>query len=248
MNNSSPTGLIFQIQRWSLHDGDGIRSTVFLKGCPLRCAWCANPESWSAAVEKGFGQRLSVAELMKILRRDEIFYRESGGGVTFSGGEPLAQPDFLRAALTACRRAGYHTALESCALAEAGLAAELYALADQVFVDLKHLSRDDHRKYTGQSNELILANIQNLLKTHPNVTVRMPLMAGVNDQPEHIRAVAGFLKGGNLKGFEFMPYHNLGEGKYRALGQPAPASFSPPTPDNRESLEAILRSEGLPVI
>ena len=246
--SDSLEGLIFQIQRWSLHDGDGIRSTVFLKGCPLRCAWCANPESWFREVEKGFGRRMTVAELMKTLRRDEIFYRESGGGVTFSGGEPLAQPDFLRAALIACRRAGYHTALESCALAEPELAAELYALADQVFVDLKHLDSEAHQKYTGRTNELILANIKRLLETHPDVTVRTPLIAGVNDDAEHIRAIVGFLKGLNLKGFEFMPYHNLGEGKYRALGRQAPPAFSPPTAEQQETLKAILRSEGLPVI
>ncbi len=240
-------GLIFQVQRWSLHDGAGIRSTVFLRGCPLRCAWCANPESWA---EAGVGQcrRVTVADLMKVLARDEVFYRESGGGVTFSGGEPLSQPDFLRAALAASREAGYHTAIETSAWADFDRVGVLFSLIDQVFVDLKHLDDHQHQRWTGRPNGRILANIQWLLAHHPEVVVRIPLIAGVNDQPEHVEAVAGFLAGSKVKGVEFMPYHNLGQGKYGTLGLAAPPPFAAPSEAVRAERQSLLRERGLVVI
>lgn len=238
-------GLIFQVQRWSLHDGEGIRSTIFLRGCPLRCAWCANPESWAGA---GRSRRTTVADLMRVLARDEVFYRESGGGITFSGGEPLSQPDFLRAALTAAREAGYHTAIETSAWADFGRVGDLFSLIDQVFVDLKHLDDRQHRQWTGRPNRRILDNIRWLLAHHPAVVARIPLIAGVNDQPEHLEAVAGFLAGTAVQGVEFMPYHNLGQGKYEALGLPAAPLFAAPSEACQAELKARLRGRGVPVI
>jgi pyruvate formate lyase activating enzyme len=246
-DQNQTAGLIFQVQRWSLHDGEGIRSTVFLRGCPLRCAWCANPESWAEAGASQ-SQRMTVADLMRFLARDEVFYRESGGGITFSGGEPLSQPGFLRAALIAAGESGYHTAIETSAWADFGQVGDLFSLIDQVFVDLKHLDEHQHRQWTGQPNRRILDNIQWLLARHSNVVLRIPLIAGVNDQPEHLEAVAKFLAGSTVKGVEFMPYHNLGQGKYAALGLPAAPLFAAPSAACQAALKNLLRGRGVPVV
>lgn len=244
----SDRGIIFRVQRWSIHDGEGIRSTVFMKGCPLRCAWCSNPESQSARIEHGFGQEKSLAELMAELRRDEVFYRESGGGVTFSGGEPLLQKDFLKACLMACQKRGYDTAIESCLFAPWNETADIFERLDQVFVDLKHLDPARHKEYTGADNSLILGNISRLLAAHGNVTVRMPLIAGVNDQPEHIKEVAAFLAQRPPKAFEFMLYHDLGRPKYQLAGKDQPPCFEAPSVEKTEELKSILRKGGLRVI
>lgn len=244
----SDRGVIFQVQRWSIHDGDGIRSTVFLKGCPLRCAWCANPESQSARIENTYGLEKSVDELMAELRRDEVFYRESGGGVTFSGGEPLLQSNFLRQLLKACYLRGYSAAIETSLYADWPEVADIFQMLDQVFVDLKHLDPAEHKKYTGLDNGRILANILKLLESHANVTVRMPLIAGVNDQPKHIEEVALFLGDNPPKAFEFMPYHDLGRSKYQSLGLTPPPDFEAPKDNLIDELKDILRRRGILVI
>ena len=244
-----PAGTIFQVQRWSLHDGEGIRSTVFMKGCPLRCQWCANPEAWSGAVEEGFGFRLTVAELMARLRRDAVFYRESGGGVTFSGGEPLAQPAFLRAALEACEDAGFDRGIETCAYTPWERAASIFDLLDEVFVDVKHMDAARHKELTGKSNTVILRNLGFLLERHPKVTVRVPLIAGLNDDEATIDALCAFLKGASgLRGVEFMPYHNLGVGKYARLQLPAPPPHAAPSAERLERLKDLVRVHGLTVV
>ncbi|MDR2892942.1 MAG: glycyl-radical enzyme activating protein [Deltaproteobacteria bacterium] len=249
LETSPPSGVIFQIQRWSLHDGEGIRSTVFMKGCPLRCQWCANPESWSARPEAGFGFSLTVDELIAKLRRDAIFYRESGGGVTFSGGEPLAQPVFLHAALEACGEAGFHRAIETGAYAPWEKAAPIFNLLEEVFVDIKHMNSARHKELTGKPNTVILRNISRLLERHDNVTVRVPLVAGVNDDEANIRALCAFLQGAQaLRGVEFMPYHNLGVGKYTRLGLPVPPPHAAPQGRHLEKLKDLLREGGLTVL
>jgi pyruvate formate lyase activating enzyme len=237
-------GTIFQVQRWSIHDGEGIRSTVFLKGCPLRCAWCANPESWTGSADGGQGRRVTAANLMKELRKDEIFYRESGGGVTFSGGEPFAQPEFLRELVAACGAVGYHTAAETSAFFDWNEAADIFARLDAVFVDIKHMDSLQHKKFTGVPNGVILKNVERILATHGDVTVRVPLVAGVNDDEANIRALRDFLRGAKargLKGVELLPYHNLGVSKYSALGLPIPPEFAAPPVTVVESLKESLR-------
>ncbi|MDR1242560.1 MAG: glycyl-radical enzyme activating protein [Deltaproteobacteria bacterium] len=242
----SPAGTIFQIQRWSLHDGEGIRSTVFMKGCPLRCQWCANPESWTARPEAGFGFRLTVDELVAKLRRDAVFYRESGGGVTFSGGEPLAQPVFLRAALEACGEAGFHRAIETGAYAPREKAAPIFDLLEEIFVDIKHMSSTQHKALTGKPNAGILRNIGHLLERHDNVTIRVPLVTGLNDDEANIKAMCSFLHGARgLRGVEFMSYHNLGVGKYARLGLPVPPPHAAPAPGHLEKLKDLVRFFGL---
>ncbi|UQZ88970.1 glycyl-radical enzyme activating protein [Deltaproteobacteria bacterium Smac51] len=242
-------GVIFQVQRWSIHDGEGIRSTVFLKGCPLRCAWCANPESWSPKIEHGFGQLVTVEELMRRLRRDEVFYRESGGGVTFSGGEPLMQADFLLAAVQACAASGYHTAIETSLMADWEKAWPILGLIDEIFIDLKHMDHGLHCELTGVSNKKILENAQKLLAVHNNVTVRVPLVEGLNDDKADLEALAAFLE--NSPGFtavEFMPYHNLGVAKYARLNLPEPPIHSSPSAEAIDGLKRFLRRRGLNVL
>lgn len=243
------TGTVFQVQRWSTHDGDGIRSTVFLKGCPLRCAWCANPESWNPAPEHGFGWNTTVRDVMKTLRRDEIFYRESGGGVTFSGGEPFAQGVFLRALLKECRALGYSTAVETCGFFDWDDAADIFKELDSVFIDIKQMDPEKHQQFTGVSNERILQNIRRVVATHDDVTVRVPLVKGVNDDPGNILALCSFLEGAakGLRGIEFLPYHNLGDSKYRALSL-APSQFEAPASSVIEALEALVKDHGITVI
>jgi pyruvate formate lyase activating enzyme len=240
-----PEGILFQIQRWSLHDGNGIRTTVFLHGCPLRCAWCANPESW----QPGQGRAVSPEELLREFRKDEPFYRESGGGVTFSGGEPLLQPGFLRAVLLCCARLGYHTAVETSGFYPWESRAPLFALLDQVFFDVKLMDPSRHQAFTGQSNALILENHEKLLATHGDVTVRVPLVASVTDDPAGIQALCALLRGKTgLAGIEFMPYHNLGEAKYARLGLPLRGKFAPPDRGTMRRLRAIAAGAGIRVL
>ncbi len=244
-------GTIFQVQRWSIHDGAGIRSTVFMKGCPLRCLWCANPESWSEAVERGFGRRVTVDGLMQELRRDEVFYRESGGGVTFSGGEPFARPAFLRALVAACNAVGYDTAVETSAFFEWKDASDIFDGLDTVFVDLKHMDPVKHERFTGVSNGRILDTIRRILASHGNVVVRVPLIAGVNDDRENIRALCDFLndaKHDGLRGVEFLPHHALGVPKYARLGLPVPPDLSAPSEERIEMLRAEVRGSGIKIL
>jgi pyruvate formate lyase activating enzyme len=244
-SREDPEGVIFQIQRWSLHDGAGIRTTVFLHGCPLRCAWCANPESW----RPGQGYAISVENLLEEIRKDEPFYRQSGGGVTFSGGEPLLQADFLEAVLRRCARLGYHTAVETSGFFPWESRAGLFALLDQVFFDVKLMDSARHQIFTGQPNELILDTLEKLLAAHGDVTVRIPLVASVTDDPEGIRALCALLRGkSGLTGVEFLPHHNLGEGKYARLGLPRGEKFAAPERKAADRLRAIVAGAGIPVL
>jgi pyruvate formate lyase activating enzyme len=241
----NPQGIIFQIQRWSLHDGNGIRTTVFLHGCPLRCAWCANPESR----QPGQGYALGAEELLRKISRDEPFYRQSGGGVTFSGGEPLLQADFLEAVLQRCARLGYHTAVETSGFFQWEGRAGLFSMLDQVFFDVKLMDSARHQIFTGQPNGLILATLEKLLAAHDDVTVRVPLVASVTDDPAGLRALCAVLRGkSGLRGLEFMPYHNLGEAKYARLGLPPGGKFAAPDGKTVDRLRAIAAEECIPLI
>jgi len=240
----STTGLVFNIQRFSIHDGPGIRSTVFLKGCPLRCWWCHNPEGQSpqpelsliqarcvrcgrcqevcpqqaahaaggnghpraayskctlcgACVEacptearQMIGRRMRVEQLVAEVLKDRIFFDESGGGVTFSGGEPLMQPEFLAQVLRACRAEQVHTALDTCGYAERDQLLELAGMCDLVLYDLKCLDDRRHQQQTGVSNQGILDNLEALAEQHANIWIRVPLIPGLNDQPEELEAMA----------------------------------------------------------
>lgn len=225
---SEPTGIVFNIQKFSLHDGPGIRTVVFLKGCPLRCRWCANPESQSPepqlirAPQGGdevSGQRRSVEEVVNLCLQDRDFYEESGGGVTLSGGEALAQPRFAAALLRALRAQGLHTALETTGCAGPAVFDEVTALADLLLFDMKHWDPDKHREGTGMDNRLILDNMARAIGRGQEVLPRLPVIPGYNDSLEDAAGFVSRLREVGAGRVQLLPFHQFGENKYALLGR-----------------------------
>ena len=221
-------GRIFDIQRFSVHDGPGVRTIIFLKGCFLRCRWCCNPESQRYEIEtmvmggkeKIMGRDVTVAELMEIIERDRIYYRRSGGGVTLSGGECLAQPDFSAALLRACHERGINTAIESTGFAEFDKISKLLPYLDYYLMDIKHMDSDKHKEFTTKPNERILENARKIANSGVNLTIRVPVIPTFNCSKEEIRDIASFAKTLNgVKELHRLPYHRLGEPKYEGLGR-----------------------------
>lgn len=253
-------GHIFNVQRYSIHDGPGIRTTVFLKGCPLRCLWCQNPESQHARPDvivangrsETIGRTVTVADVFAEVSKDAIFYVRSGGGVTLSGGEPLAQPRFSEAILRSCKAAGMHTALDTSLHAPWAVLRSLLGSVDLVLLDLKHLDPERHREMTGRSNELILENARRIChETKTAVRVRLPVIPGCNDSVENVNATAGFVARelGRSIPVHLLPYHHLGEGKYEGLGRPyALAGIEPPSEARMAELRGIVESYGLTAV
>jgi pyruvate formate lyase activating enzyme len=246
---NAPRGRIFNLQRFSLHDGPGIRTTVFFKGCPLDCAWCHNPESRSSEASAGAGREVSVAEVLAEVARDRPFYETSGGGVTFSGGEPLAQPEFLLACLQACRNEGLSTALDTC-----GFAPEIHllaaaALSDLVLYDLKALDDRVHAQATGVSNGPILENLCALAQSGARIWLRMPIVPTVNDGALDMAGAVALARG--LPGVErvcLLPYHAMGVDKALRLGQePRFGPVPSPSQETLDALAAPFREAGLAV-
>ncbi len=231
----SEKGLIYDIRRYCVHDGPGIRTTVFMKGCPLHCWWCHNPESQSPEMqsqtkedkldERTFsysatiGEPMTVAELMQKLEKDAVFFEESGGGITFSGGEPLMQPDFLINAITACKNYHYHVAVDTCGFAKPEIIEKIAAQTDLFLYDLKMMDEESHKKYTGVSNRLILENLKLLVKLNAPVIIRFPVVPGINDTEANISQMLDFFNVIN-KSLEIhlLPYHSIAKNKYQNLG------------------------------
>lgn len=279
-------GSVFNIQRFSTQDGPGLRSTVFMKGCPLSCSWCHNPESQAPQAEiqrletrcmacglcsvedlagrsgrvmgegdleacptgalRKLGEDLEPAELVRRLLRDRIFFDESGGGVTFSGGEPLMQPPFLLDALARLRAEGVHTALDTCGFAPWDALREAAGLASLVLYDLKLMDDVRHRAATGQSNRIILDNLRALAGIHPDIWIRVPVIPGINDDEANLEATARFLAPlAGVRKVDLLPYHRTGEAKAARMGQASVFTAQPPTPQRMEALAAIFRARGL---
>ncbi len=260
------TGTVFNIQHFSIHDGPGIRSTVFFKGCNLRCFWCHNPESWRTEPEMQFyaarcigcgvcagvcphakdgkrallsddctacgacaeacmaeairltGKSRTADEVIADLLSDSDLYEKSGGGITFSGGEPLLQPEFLRALLLACRERGWHTAVESAVCVPWERIEALLPLIDLMICDIKTLDEAAHREATGQSNARILDNIRHIAGTGKPLLLRTPIIPGFNDSRESVAAIAEFIAA--LPGspaLELLPFQSLCKSKYESL-------------------------------
>lgn len=232
-------GLIFSIKRYSVHDGPGIRVTFFLKGCLLSCRWCHNPEGIlpepqtilqaKRVGDKEFresetaGIYYSVEKIIEILEKDRIFIEQSKGGVTFSGGEPMMQHEFLVEALQACRRKGFHTAVDTSGYAPVEDFISVLPHADIFLFDIKHLDATKHQKYTGVSNNLILSNLRLILDSGNQVILRIPVIPGINDDQGHLSSLCDFIsdiKCRNLLRINLLPFHRVGAGKYRKLDIP----------------------------
>lgn len=221
-------GIVFDIQRSALHDGPGIRTTVFLKGCPLRCAWCHNPESQAFAPETGrggkvYGREMSVEAVMATVRRDRAFFRASGGGLTISGGEPTAQYAFCAALLRAAKAEGIHTCLDTCGALDWPRLDALRPDVDVFLYDYKTTDPGRHRELTGIAAALPHENLERLLKAGATVRLRCPLLPGVNDDSAHLAAIAALGRRYPALGMDLMAYHDIGAGKYDDLGRARPA-------------------------
>jgi pyruvate formate lyase activating enzyme len=299
------TGVVFNIQRFSVHDGPGIRTTVFLKGCPLRCSWCHNPEGMEAlpvvslAPERCIacaacidacpheltgpldgctglhaamvgcdrcglcaevcgseartllGRHTTVEELVAEVTRDRVFYEESGGGVTFSGGEPVtpANLEFLLASLRACKAAGLHCAVDTSGFASRETVLEVATWTDLILYDLKLMDDARHRETTGVSNRLILENLRALSEAGQDLWIRVPLIPGVNDHVANLEATAAFVA--SLPGrhpVHLLPCHHIGQDKYRRLGLAYPlAEARGQSRKDVSSLAARMQAHGLEV-
>lgn len=246
------TGIVFDLQRGALHDGPGVRTVVFLKGCPLRCAWCHNPESQAFAPEvgrsgKAYGRELTVTEVMTVVRRDARFYAASGGGLTISGGEPTAQYDFCAALLAAAKAENIHTCLDTCGVVAWSRLDALRPLVDMFLYDYKVTGVAAHRALTGVDPDLVIGNLERLLALGANVHLRCPLVPNVNDSAEHLAAIASFGRRYPNLAIELMPYHDSGKGKYEDLGRLPPSlPTHVPRPAEIAAWVQELRDQGAP--
>jgi pyruvate formate lyase activating enzyme len=292
---------VFNIQRYSIHDGPGIRTTVFFKGCPLRCKWCSNPESLNpypeifvrgarcnrcgkclevcvpGALELNMdgilldrskcdlcmkcvdscltgaieitGRYMNVEEVAEECSKDELFYRNSGGGVTLSGGDPLYQPEFARYLLMACKERGISTALDTSGHANWDVLDMVLQYTDLVLYDIKHIDPEIHYSGTGVKNSLILKNLERIADTkRTRVWIRVPVVPGYNDSEQYMERLAKTLAKIPIEKISLLGYHEWGKPKYGFLGRDYPLDGSVPLSQERlQSLSNLMQSEGLQV-
>lgn len=252
MTHWKTKGRIFDIQRFSIHDGPGIRTIVFLKGCVLRCKWCCNPESQEYRIqkmmvqgeEKIIGKDVTVEEVMETVEKDRPYYQRSGGGLTLSGGESLCQPDFARDLLRAAKERGINTALESMGCAPFSVIEEILPYLDTYLLDIKHMDGEKHREFTGRSNELMLENAEKIAVTgKTNLVIRVPVIPGFNCTKKEIQDIAVFAdRLAGVKKIHLLPYHRLGQDKYEGLGRKYELEgLLPPENGQMEELREAVR-------
>ncbi len=298
--NSTQGALVFDIKRYAINDGPGIRVTIFLKGCPLACRWCHNPESVSPQVQKMYsagkcigcgecvkvcpvqaceltpdgivtnaelcevcgrcaevcpakatemsGRFETVADLLKVIEGERPFFEESGGGVTFSGGEPLLYPKFLAEILDACADMNIHRTVDTSGLASLNTLLEIAKRTDLFLYDLKLMDSVRHQEWTGAGNKRILKNLQALAATGADIQIRVPLIKGVNTDSENIEATAIFVAAlpGIKKPVSLLPYHDVAKGKAAKLGQAfEPGAMTEPGSEDLQRIVAQFAAHGL---
>lgn len=260
-------GLIFSIKRYSVHDGPGIRVTIFMKGCPLSCKWCHNPEGilpYQENVVNTFrigeneycrneeaGKYYSPREILAILARDRVFMDQSKGGVTFSGGEPMLQFDFLHKTVRDCKEQGYNTTIDTSGYAPTDYFESLIPYTDLFLFDIKHLDDSKHIESTGVSNSLILANYKLLLERAAAVSLRIPVIPGFNDDPDHIERLIKFIistRTDSLQKINLLPFHKTGSSKYRRFNLPyRMEGIEPPSRSEMMELKSRFLATGVKV-
>lgn len=247
-------GRIFDIQRFSVHDGPGIRTIVFLKGCFLRCRWCCNPEGQEFGIQqltmngktKTVGQDITVDEVLDIVERDRNYYSRSGGGLTLSGGECLGQIDFTRDLLRGAKERGINTAIESTAFTDYSKIEQLIPYLDTFLMDIKHMNSQKHQQFTSQPNEKILENAKRIAKDFKKLIIRTPVIPTFNDTVEEIREIARYAKSIGVNEMHILPYHRLGRDKYYGLGRTySLEEIEPPTKELMNRLLEVVIQEGL---
>lgn len=290
------TTLVFNIQKYSVHDGPGIRTVVFLKGCPLRCRWCSNPESQSthrsiffksmlcigcgtctricpsgiapggqgtdpactncgkcagvcpSGALEAMGNALQVREVLSDIEKDEIYYRKSGGGVTISGGEPLLHPDYVIELAREVKAMGYTVAMETTGFASADVVRRVFPELDLILFDVKNMDDKLHREFTGVSNRQILENLSWAASEGLNVIVRVPLLGGFNATEENIRKLADFMVERRLQKVNILPYHTMGEYKYKHLRMEYDPGVYRPEKTEIDHLVKILKDRGIDAV
>jgi pyruvate formate lyase activating enzyme len=258
----SVTGTIFDVKKFAIHDGPGIRTTVFFKGCPLNCWWCQNPEGLKLEPEimtirsgsnggdgekkETVGRLASADEVVAEIKKDIVFYDQSGGGVTFSGGEPLLQVDFLTALLTGCREAGIHTAVDTSGHAEWAALKSILRRVDLFLYDLKLADDEEHQQYTGVSNALLLENLDRLSKAGAEIIIRIPLIPGITDTASNLEAIAGLLMEMKMNSpVDLLPYNKIAEDKFRRFDlHPRLGATSDRPAEELEQLAGLFESKG----
>lgn len=297
--DSANRGLVFNVMRFSVYDGPGIRTTVFLKGCPLKCVWCHNPESQSPYPEIAyFGERclrcgdcvracpnhalrlegdvhadtalcrqcgtcvdtciararemagrwMRVDEVLAKIERDRVFYEESAGGVTLSGGEPLQQARFAEEVLGACRARGVHTVLDTCGYAARSAFERVAEHVDLFLFDLKIIDRDQHRAFTGVTNDVILDNLRWLAEQKSEVVVRVPIIPGCTDSESNLAAISALARSLGLTRVDLLPYHRIARDKYKRLHREYPLDEVVPPPTARmQAIATEFARQGLGV-
>ena len=254
-NILSVQGRIFNIQKYSIHDGPGIRTIVFLKGCPLRCRWCCNPESQkyeketmvTAGKAETVGRDVTVGEVMEEVEKDRVYYLRSGGGMTLSGGEFTVQPEFSGSLLREARNRGINTAVETCGFTRKEVFEELLPHIDTVLLDIKHIDGEKHRQFTGQDSTVIKENALFIAKKAKKLIVRTPVIPTFNDTLKEIREIAEFAYSlGTVKELHLLPYHRIGSDKYAGLGREyTMKNIAVPDKLKMEELLSVVNSTGL---